>query len=114
MAEDVIHLHFLRENSTIELSEVALGWNQVKSLCPNRNAFVLVQTAPWSLMEKEAREYITAQWGEWPAVAVVVYTSAQKIFAQVATRAAGLSETVRIFDDMDSAFRWFDEIRQTA
>lgn len=111
LAEDIILITYLRENITLDVEEVAVGWDQATVLDPEKNSFVVVQTAPWSLMDKDARAYISSQMPQWPAVAVVVHNAGQKILGQVTIRVAGLAKQVKFFDDQESALSWLDSQR---
>lgn len=111
LAEDIILITYLRENITLDVQEVAVGWDQATALDPEKNSFVVIQTAPWTLMDKDARAYISSQMPQWPAVAVVVHNAGQKILGQVTIRVAGLAKHVKFFDDQESALIWLDSQR---
>lgn len=101
-----IELTFLRENITLDVNEVMYGWGKAQNLSPDKNTMVLLKTGKWTLLEKEAREFVMKELKTWPAVAVVVDNLGQRIMGQVVLNMVGKRNQIKLFDDDVKAKEW--------
>lgn len=103
---NLIELEFLQVNKTLTLAEVQYGWTLAKELDESRNSFVLLKTGQWTLLEKEASQFVLAEMKLWPAVAVIVHNSAQKILGSVGFGIIGQSHKLKVFTKQQDALNW--------
>lgn len=102
----LIELVFLQENITLDLIDVTLGWEKAKQLSPDKKAMVLLKTGKWTLLEKEAREFVMNEFKTWPAVAVVVDNLGQRLMGQIIINMIRSSNHVKLFDNETKAKEW--------
>lgn len=106
---DYIELTFLRENITLDINEVIVGWEKAKKISPDKKAMILLKTGKWTLLEKEARNYVMNELKTWPAVAVVVDSLGQRLMGQVIINMTGNSKQIKLFDNEVNAKTWLIE-----
>lgn len=104
-----IELTFLRESITLDVNEVMYGWGKAQNLSPDKNTMVLLKTRKWTLLEKEARDFVMKELKTWPAVAVVVDNLGQRIMGQVVLNMVGKRNQIKLFDDDVKAKEWLIE-----
>lgn len=104
--EGIIHLTFLREDITLDVNEVIAGWEMAHALSPDKTAFVLLKTGRWTLLEKEARDFVMSELQTWPAVAIVVDNMGQRVMGQVVINMTGKGNKIKLFDAEDKAKEW--------
>lgn len=101
-----IELHFLRENVSLDLEEVKEGWDLALSLDPTYSKMVLLKCGKSSLLEKDARDFVTKQFKLWPQVAVIVDNIGQRLMGQVIINLIGNTGKVKVFDKEEKAKNW--------
>ena len=104
--DDFIVLTFLRENIILDVNEVMEGWGKAQKLSPDKKAMVLLKTGKWTLLEKEARDYVMNELKTWPAVAVVVENLGQRIMGQAVINLTGKGNHIKLFDNDVNAKVW--------
>jgi hypothetical protein len=103
---EFIELTFLRENITLDVNEVMEGWEKAKQLSPDKKAMVLLKTGQWTLLEKEARDYVITELQTWPAVAVVIDNLGQRIMGHVIINITGKGNQIKLFENEVKAKAW--------
>lgn len=104
----IILLEFHRESCTLDVQEVAEGWEKALQLSPERKQNVLVVTGRWSLLDKEARSFVTTEFKKWPHVAVVIDNTGQRIMGTVVLNLIGKSGHIKLFENRDKAQEWLE------
>lgn len=107
--QHIIELHFLREDVILTKEEVAFGWELARELDPQKKSGVLLKTGKWTLIDKTAREYVTSEFKEWGAVAVLVHNPGQRLMGKIIASIAGLSGKVNIFENETNALKWLKD-----
>lgn len=110
----LIELQFLQENKSLNLAEVVSGWNLAKKIDPEKTCCVLLKTGAWTLLEKEAGEYAFTEMRSWPAVAIIVHSSAQRILGTVGISIIGQRQKMKVFTQESSALQWLEEMMKPA
>lgn len=101
-----IELVFLRENITLDVNEVKEGWGKAQLISPDRSKTVLLKTGKYTLLSKEAREYVMNELKTWPAVAVVVDNIGQRLMGQFIINLTGRKNKISLFDNEHKAKNW--------
>ncbi len=101
-----IELTFLRENVTLNIDEVIVGWEKAQKLSPDKKISVLLKTGKWTLLDSEARNYVMNELKTWPNVAIVVDNIGQRIMGQVVINLTGKSNRLKIFNNETKAKEW--------
>jgi hypothetical protein len=101
-----IELIFLRENVTLDVKEVTEGWEMARELSPEKQKPVLLITGKWTLLEKEARDYVMNELKTWPAVAIMVDNLGQRIMGQAVINVIGKSSRIKLFEKEAKAKAW--------
>ncbi|MCA0428889.1 MAG: hypothetical protein LCH32_00140 [Bacteroidetes bacterium] len=102
----IIELNFLQENITLTVEQVKLGWDYAKEISPTKSLNVLVKTGKWTLLEKDARDYVMNEFKLWPKVAVIVSNFGQKIMGQIIINLTGNKQKIKLFDNETKAIDW--------
>ena len=102
----IIELIFLRENVTLDINEVREGWEKAKALSPNKTAVIHLKTGKWTLLEKEARDFVKNELKTWPAVAIQVDNLGQRLMGQIVINLTGRGNHIKLFDDSEKAKEW--------
>jgi hypothetical protein len=103
---EFIELTFLRESITLDVNEVIEGWEKAKQLSPDKKAMVLLKTGKWTLLEKEARDYVIHELQTWPAVAIVIDNMGQRIMGHVVINVTGKGNQIKLFENEIKAKAW--------
>lgn len=111
---NLIEIQFLQENKSLNLSEVKYGWDLAANLDPEKSCCILLKTGPWTLLEKEAGEYAFTEMKSWPAVAIIVHSSAQRILGTVGISIIGQRQKMKVFTQEKSALAWLEEMMNLA
>lgn len=106
LSENVVELTFLQENVTLDLEEVKSGWQKANQLSPTKNSAVLLKTGKWTLLEKDARDFVMNEMKAWPAVAVQVHNLGQRIMGQVVISMIGQGDRIKLFECEEKAKEW--------
>lgn len=106
LGPDLIELSFLQENTTLTVREVRQGWEKAQALSPEKNASILLKTAKFTLLEKEARDFLMTELPAWPVVAIVVHSLSQRIMGQFVINMSGRGQRIRLFDTEFKALNW--------
>lgn len=104
--EGIIHLTFLREDITLDVNEVIAGWEMAHALSPDKKVPVLLMTGRWTLLEKEARDFVMQELQTWPAVAIVIDNMGQRVMGQVVINMTGKGNKIKLFDGEQKAKEW--------
>ena len=103
---NLVKLTFLRENITLDVTEVKEGWEKARKLSPEKKAMVLLKTGRWTLLEDDARRYVIRELKTWPAVAIVVDNLGQRIMGQVVINLTGKRNQIKLFECETKAAEW--------
>ena len=110
----LIELTFLQENKSLNLTEVQFGWLLANDLDPKKESCIILKTGHWTLLDKEAGEYVFAEMKSWPAVAILVHSSAQRILGSVGIGLTGHSHKLKVFSAEENALKWLDKMMKPA
>lgn len=102
-------LHFFQENVSLSQEEVEYGWQLVHQLDPHKKHGVLLITAPYSLLNDDARKFVIKEIKSWPFVSIVVHNLGQKLMGNFALKLIGKSKNVRIFENKEDATIWLKD-----
>ena len=111
---NLIELRFLQENKTLNRVEVSYGWSLAIELDPTKSCPVILITGAWTLLDKEAGEFAFAEMKRWPAVAILVHSSAQRILGTVGIGLIGQSHKLKVFTSQDNALKWLESMMKPA
>lgn len=103
---NLVELSFLRQNITLDVSEVREGWEKALHLSPGKRALVLLKTASHTLLEKEAREYVMKELQTWPGVAIVIDGLGQRLMGQFVINMTGNRNKIKLFECRHKALEW--------
>jgi hypothetical protein len=103
---EIIEMHFLQENITLSLLQVKLGWDYATKLSPNKSSKILIKTGKWSLLEKEARDYVMNEFKQWPKIAVIVSNTGQRIMGQIIINLSANKLKIKLFENETKAIFW--------
>ncbi|MES2800661.1 MAG: hypothetical protein V4638_11635 [Bacteroidota bacterium] len=106
VGDKYIELTFLRENITLNANEVKFGWKLAQEISPQKSMNVLLKTGDSTLLDKKAREYVLAEFKEWPRVAIVVDNTGQRLMGQVIINLTGNSAKLKLFNNINKAQEW--------
>lgn len=104
-----IELSYFQQDITLSLSEVKYGWDLAEALDPEKKTGVYLKTAPWSLLDKEARNYAIHEIKARPFVAILVHNLGQRLMGNFVVSLTGKSTRVKIFEKDDTAKTWLLE-----
>lgn len=102
-------LEFFQENTLLTKKEVEFGWSLAKDIDPTRRNAVLLITAPFSLLNDEARKFVISEIKSWPVVSIVVHNLGQKLMGNFALKLVGKSKNIRIFENEEDATIWLND-----
>jgi hypothetical protein len=106
--KQLIELIFLQENKTLTLDEVKYGWDLAYQLDSTKNSCVLLKTGEWTLLDREAGQFVFNEMKQWSAVAILVHNSAQKILGSVAIGVIGQTNKLKLFGKETDAIHWLE------
>lgn len=104
-----IELEFLEEDTVLTLKDVSIGWELAKKIDSQKKHGVYLKTAKWSLLDKEARNFVITELKSWPIVAILVHNLGQKLMGNFAINLIGGSKNIRIFENETQAISWLLE-----
>jgi hypothetical protein len=88
---------------------------QAQAIDPARKHAVLLITAPFSLLNDEARKFVVSEIKAWPVVSIVVHNLGQKLLGNFALKLVGKSKNIRIFENKQDATKWLiDRIKSNS
>lgn len=109
VSNQVIELTYTLEDTTLNARQVSRGWDLAHKLDPANKSVVCVRTGRWTLLDKPAREYVISQFKKWPAVAVFVHNSGQRLMGNFVVQMVGQAGHVKIFNNEEKLQAWVKE-----
>lgn len=108
LGSSILEITFLQENITLEKQAVEKIWSKAHQISPNKTLFILLKTAKYSLLDKEARNYLITEMKTWPKIAIIIDNLGQRIMGQVVIGLTGNASKIKLFEDEEKAIEWLN------
>ncbi len=69
---------------------------------------ILIKTGKWTLLDKDARNYVMNEIKQWPKVAVITSNTGQKLMGQIVINLTGYKNKIKLFESEVKAIEWLN------